>query len=344
MDESMQKNISEALLVFAKSTENITKKIDVESMANVFAQCAELLNNSAHIKVSDSLAETLSMLSKMTEPLSELQKIAITKELAPSCLVLSDMQRKMRNSITKEEAAILAESSDVDVDGSTFKYKDEVISKSKIKEAIRTTQLFDDVSLDEILEFSSFLYQFPYLAVSNVVGKKIYDECANIDEKEITLIGKDLVLYRARVMKNEDEPFSEQEMRRAPFKIPGQGRFNTQGVARFYLSGDKDDAVSEVIKHAQKAKKVQIAKYKASATLKLLDMSQIKNAWSEKCLRRVPNPGPFNSEYLCGGFLAQCIDYYKKIDGIMYGTEGQYLYMFFDDSRFTDIGMEYVDI
>lgn len=344
MEYEIQKNLAEAMKILAISAEEIKKQIDFDSISKVLDQCGGLIKTTEQLQISDSLIEMLSVLGRVTEPLTELQKIAITKEIEPRYLSLSDEQIRLRRSITKEEAILLAESSDVDVIGDNFTYKSEVISTNKIKEAIRTAQIFDDISLDEIMEFSSFIYKYPYLSASNNIGKKILEDCANIDDKYISRMDSESTFFRARVMKAEDEPFSEQEMRMAPFKIPGQGRFNTQGAARFYLSENFDDAVSEVKKHAKDVAKIQVAKYKATSSIKLLDMSKINNAWSKKCLTKVNNPGPFNVEYLCSGYLAQCIDFHKDIDGIMYGEEGHYLYMVFNDRSFIDDGMQYADV
>ena len=344
MSEFVPEDFAKALGIIAKRAEELKKQIDIDSVEKALSQCAQMFVTLDNIKISDSLADTLSMLGQSMQPISELQKIAISKAFDPSNLSLNEDQIRIRSSITKAEAEVLSESSTIDVRQDKFTYKSEEISRSKVKEAIQAVQLFDDVTLDEIMDFSSFLHKYPYLSTTTEVGKKILEECSTIEERYLTELSMETDFFRARVMKEEDEPFSEQEMRRAPFKIPGQGRFNTQGVARFYLSGNMEDAANEVKKHAKEATKIQIAKYRATTSVRLLNLKKINNAWSKKCLKSVPNPGPFNVEYLCSGYLAQCLDYYKEIDGIMYGEEGHYLYMLFEDRKFKDNGMMYLNI
>ena len=220
------------------------------------------------------------------------------------------------------------------ITGDKFSCDNQVISTTTVKNAIRASNIFDDVSVDDIFEFSSFIYKYPYLATCNPVGEKILKACKKIEEASVMEIDKGTLFYRGRALPAKDQPFSEQEMRMAPFKVPGQGRFNTQGVSRFYLASSKEDAISEISKHSNDASFFQIAKYQASEKLRLLDLAKIDNHWSEACLKRVPKPSAFNVEYLCSGFLAQCVEFRKCVDGISYGEPGHKLFAFFSDRKF----------
>lgn len=333
----MNEKILQNLIIALQTLSDTYKHIDTEKVvSNLYVAIETYFDQLKMSKYSDEMIQSMSKLLVQYGELSELQLIALSKEARPSDMELTDNQKKIRSGITREEAVTLKDSVEIELKDGRLQYKNEKISLRKVKTAIEIKKLFDDISVGDILDFSSLLYECPYLALRHPIGEKIFIGCASIPEEYITNLNIEIPYYRAREMKDEADLFSDSEMDKAPFKIPGQGRFNTEGVSRFYVAAQSEDAADEIVKHSRSKGTIhiQIAKYKANRMLKVFDFEKMSNKLSNQCTRNVLKPDKFNTEYLLSGFLAQCLSYYKNLDGIKYGSMDHELYAFFSDKSF----------
>lgn len=339
MDNNELNNIKKALELFASYLkfqaydDQINNLIDAVSM---FSNALLSIDNANDKRV---FFEEFARLIELSKELTEFQRIMLSKQIPLSYLDLSKEEKVLRDKVTKNISILLLKSfkTSFDYETNVFNFDGEKISYAKLVAATQISSGFKDITTDEILEFTQHLYKYPYLALNHPVGQKILSESSNFEQSYIYKIRKGHKYYRARMLEKNTLPFHEKEMRSAPFKVPGQGRFNTQGVARFYLSTSKEQACKEVIKHTKNRNDIQVSMFEAVNDMDVLDLLRFNVKFAESCLAQIEKNEQFNAEYLCSGYLAQCIEYHGNLCGIRYGSESDTLFMLYNDYGFKHI-------
>lgn len=181
--------------------------------------------------------------------------------------------------------------------------------------------LFDELSVSDLLRFENELYENPSFAKDFDTGKRIYQ----IIESWNDFISFDQeILYHARIL-DGNSFFLEDEMIKAPVGISGHGRFNHVGRAHYYSASTLDGALAEIRKH-NNGKTIQYAEVRPAKEVRLLDLSQRKEGSAFLKHLRFPindEYGVMKKEYLLPCFVADCC---KRIgiDGIKYYGSTKY--------------------
>ena len=129
--------------------------------------------------------------------------------------------------------------------------------------------LFDDIDEADLIRFQNHLSKYPSMATSHNVGDKINEI---ISQWKNTIDFDFESYYHARSLDEGQCPYTEDQMRQAPYGVTTQGRYNFAGQSRFYFSNKKKGAMAEIIKHS-KPHSVQIVKIKPRGSIRMLDLS-----------------------------------------------------------------------
>ncbi|MFQ6793096.1 MAG: RES family NAD+ phosphorylase [Thomasclavelia sp.] len=241
---------------------------------------------------------------------------------------------KKAKQISKNDALLMLEMDiDYDADKNRFFKDDQQISLESIKKCARSSQFFDDISANDMADFFIFCTQTPTHALDHPVGKKIFENCKQLKHEYLVKI-EPMLFYRARILNEDELPYVEDEMRKAPFGISPQGRFNNTGRGVFYLTDSSKAAKLEVLKHSNNLDKIQIAQFKNKETLFMIDIRDWNNDFAKYCLSPIKQQKTINKPYIIPNFFSDCLKR-CNIDGIIYtNKEKQNLYAFFDDHHF----------
>ncbi len=196
-------------------------------------------------------------------------------------------------------------------------------------------ELFGEISLDDLLEFESQLYEDRTFAIVHPVGKKIFD----IIKRWNKFINFDsITYYHARELRDDHRPFLDQEMMKAPLNVSSHGRYNAIGESCFYIAETKEGAVMEILKHSEKSKScIQVAGLKPIKDVKMIDLSG-EIGGSNRFLEHLrftaaDGEGKIVKEYLLSNFVASCC---KRIgiEGIKYKSTGYNCCVLWKDDYF----------
>lgn len=207
-------------------------------------------------------------------------------------------------------------------------------------------EMFDDLFSEvELMDFASFLSRTPSMGGFNETGRKIYQWIMEMYSKKVNIMSFDHDIYFHCRSRREDEiPYTFDEMRKAPYGISGPGRFNPAGRSHFYFADTKVGAETEVKKHLKKDEVLQTVKIKPKKEIVLLDLSG-KLQRGAAFLKMIRYPLKDNSnnqmptEYLLPGYVAECCKLIG-IEGIkFYGSKDYVNYVSWDDGYFDDAGM-----
>lgn len=204
-------------------------------------------------------------------------------------------------------------------------------------------EVLAEITESELINFLCYISAYPNFAIEHKVAKKIY----NIISSWNYLIDFDYnMYYHARSLNNNDCPYNDAELLRAPTGVTWHGRYNYIGESHYYFSNNSKGAVIEVKKHSDPRKRIQVIKLEPRKRIAMIDLSQNKsrNKFLEFC-RFSPEPGDYRNikrEYLIPCFVASCC---KKcdIEGIKYyGSSEYYNYVSWSDGYFKCTG-SYID-
>ncbi|WP_278849325.1 RES domain-containing protein [Thomasclavelia spiroformis] len=287
------------------------------------------LNFSSEL-IPPSIFQELKEASYEIQKLSLVQQMCLTKFLP---LENKYLKNKLKTISKKDAEELFHLNINYNTENNRFYDKrDNIIGLNSVKQCIRVARLFDDITADEMVDFLQHAYKHRMLLSKHPVGEKIYENCKKIKKEYLSKIEKNK-FYRAREAKNLF-PYTEEEMRKAPFGISPQGRFNLSGNGIFYVTDDKESACNEVKKHSKHANKIQIAEFVSSGLLYVLDIRDWNNEFIKFCNRPIDEEKNCNKEYIIPNYLADCLRFFK-IDGILYrNNEGSNLYAFFEDIHF----------
>lgn len=181
----------------------------------------------------------------------------------------------------------------------------------------------DDPLENELMDFMTFLQNTLTQGCKHPVGQKIeriidsWEHLIDFDRSEF---------YHARSRKQDDAPYTYNDMLTAPNGITCAGRFNFTGQAYYYFANTPDGAASEVKKHTPQDRCVQICEIKPNKHISLIDLS---GDWKYKrFLRFIRYPVADYSltmprEYLIPCFVSDCCRS-KRIEGIKYRSNSEY--------------------
>lgn len=239
-----------------------------------------------------------------------------------------------------ETANRLANSENISLDLSQKQFyiesdPEERVSTTEINIICSSLQLLSGIDETDLIHFLTYLDKYPTHACNHNVGKRI-DEI--ISEWDAIIDFDREYYYHARALKEGACPYTEAELRKAPYGITWHGRFNNVGHSHYYFSDMITGAVLEVKKHS-KEKRIQIAKLNPIKKIKMIDLSQgisKPNKFLEYC-RFNPDPSEYpliKREYLIPCYVANCCNLHG-IEGIKYYGSKEYKnYVSWNDSYF----------
>lgn len=272
------------------------------------------------------------------------QNLAMVRMLpCYSDLELPRGSKKVLRSLTKTTAKKLMQSDEIQFDPKEkdFYHKDSPESKlsaDQITVVESSLELFAEFTLDELLSFESKLEQNFAFAVRHPVGVRIYEILQNWKN---FVSFENITYYHARTLGENQRPFHDSEMMKAPTNVSAHGRYNEVGRSCYYIAETKDGALKEIYKHSGKTKpRVQVIGLKAIKSAKLLDLSgDVKetNRFVEHLRFTVENDeGRTVQEYLLPNFVASCCKE-LGIDGIRYKSTGYKCCVLWKDDYFENV-------
>jgi hypothetical protein len=134
-----------------------------------------------------------------------------------------------------------------------------------------TNELFSEV---ELIDFCSFLSRTPMLGFQSETGKKIFNFLHELflNKTQSTGFDKD-IYYHCRSYRKGVQPFTYDQMLKAPNGLPWAGRFNQVGRSNYYFADSQSGAESEIKKHKTNDDILQTVKLKPVKEIMLLDLS-----------------------------------------------------------------------
>ena len=202
-------------------------------------------------------------------------------------------------------------------------------------------QLLSGIDEADLISFLNCLEKHPPFASTHVAGSRINEIIAGWD---MTIDFDHDTYYHARILPEGHCPYTENELRQAPYGVTWHGRFNYVGQSHYYFSDVQKGALLEVAKHS-KEKQVQIATLKPSRKIKMIDLSgelTTQNKFLEYC-RFNPSPDQYPNikrEYLLPCYVANCCEMHG-IEGIKYYGSKEYKnYVSWNDSYFKFVSSE----
>ena len=218
--------------------------------------------------------------------------------------------------------------------------KTSIVPKSSdYKLAINFMKTFSE---EDFANFMQELQNFPFFALKNPVGKRIYNALKEYLKKNTLIINKGTKFYRCREWdKKQVSHFTPDSMWNPPARKPSQHRFNTVGVSYLYVGNSPLIARKESGLTANK-KRFTTVEMILKENVKVLDLSSDNTIIFNKC--SIPNAKKEYDTYLFPNFIASCLDYMRinesiDIDGIKYlstkNKDGENFYniVFFDKGK-----------
>lgn len=273
---------------------------------------------------------------------------AIEKILNETCVKCGV---KLPTPYVKWVGRTVLDSSDVSVSGKpkqrkeyTIKTKDgNKMLPSDSHTIISTTEMFSNISEDQVLEFINFLDDTPYLAMLNSVGKKIYKGLKQIKDKDTGFVNlkKGTEVYRTRQLEKSDSiPTNLKDFFDVPRGVTKLNRFNHLGFQCTYVCTNSDVAIKELKDDCI----FSCAKGKLTRSFKVLDMTKSTNNVFDYCLKEKGSSKSMPREYLLPNFIANvCIN--LGIDGIKYRSvldTGVFNYVLFNFTKHDIDNLEYI--
>ena len=203
----------------------------------------------------------------------------------------------------------------------------EAIPVEELTSTLAVTDVFNSLSMDEVVSFYSHLAKFPLLGLNHPVGQRIFQEIKDVEMVNV----KDINVFRVRGRNpiERQAPFIDLEMFDAPHGYAGHGRYNPQGHGELYVCDRKEVAIKEVISKDDELM-YEIIEWRLEKTVKLLNLVQTNSPLSKYCSFHKNTPN--GQEYLIPNFIAQCAKH-QKITGIRYNSvhdDKAMNYVFFD--------------
>ena len=195
-----------------------------------------------------------------------------------------------------------------------------------------------DISEMEVIKFLTHLQEYPYLALIDDTGKKIFEavqgkiqECVN---KE-----KDKIFYRARAREKGQPHWTPVQMGMLQYGFPGMNRYNFIGKPRLYITSEIETAKKEV--ENENEPESTVMKLKQIKEMTVFDISTEDCHLVTYCNLDKNKDNDYTA-YLIPNFLSICCSYLNKqkrhsVDAIKYKSNKNpngFCYVILDESPF----------
>jgi hypothetical protein len=196
-----------------------------------------------------------------------------------------------------------------------------------------STELFEALKEDELMEFIDVLETEYAFASEHPVGRKIW----NIIQEWNAFMDFDKeYYYHGRPKKENGFMYTSDEMGKAPNECVTFGRFNHMKQSHYYFSDSEQGVRAEINIHNRGAE-VQVARLRPKRSIKMIDLSEevkTKNKFLEYLRYTASSNSIKPTEYLLPEFVTTCCKK-AKIEGIKYYGSKEYKnYVCWDDGYF----------
>ena len=176
-----------------------------------------------------------------------------------------------------------------------------------------------DIKEKDVIRFLTHLQDFPYLALLDDLGKRIFQSVQN-EIAKYTIIVKDQIFYRARAKEENTRNYTPNEIGQPQYGVPGMGRFNFLGKPYYYVTSDEETAKKEV--QTSNKPESTVMKLKQIKEMKVFDISTETCPLVTYCSFDKEEGNDYTS-YLVPNFLSVCCAYLNKknrhsVDAIKY--------------------------
>jgi hypothetical protein len=204
-----------------------------------------------------------------------------------------------------------------------------------------SVELFGDIDERDLMDFMNHLATKIEFASEHKIGRIINEIISGWRDK---VDFDNEVYYHARARKPDLCPYTEQEMRKAPYGITCAGRYSHAGDSHYYFSDKKEGAYNEIAKHGIVGKIVQIATIKPIKRIAMIDLSMDVDKPNKflRYIRFAPQDFAMNiiREYLIPCFVVTCCKR-NGIEGIKYyGSKEYNNYVSWEDGYFVCTAIE----
>lgn len=311
-------------------------KANVDNVEKMAVYLAEYLS-----KIDKLWFENKKVLDSTTNSFAA-QNIAIIR-LIPGYekLPLPLGSKKVLKSLTRDAAKELIKVKDFLFDpiDYTFYFRNSPNNKISANDFTVTTsslEMFEEITLDDLLSFQNELFKNANLAFRHKTGEKIF----NIIKDWNSFVNfEDIIYYHARKMEGDRE-YLDIEMLQAPNNVSSHGRYNNVGRSCYYVTETKEGAIKEIVKHSGgKKNKIQIVGLKHVRNAKIIDLSgeaKSTNLFIKHLRYSVDfekENGKIIYEYLLPNYVADCCRV-VGIDGIKYKSDTYNSLVLWEDSYF----------
>ncbi len=188
----------------------------------------------------------------------------------------------------------------------------------------------------EVLKFVTHLQEYPYLALNNETGRKIYD-AIQTEIFNYVKVEKDKTFYRARA-KNQGAPdWTPLQMGETQYGFPKMERFSFIGKPVFYVASEIETAKLEV--QSEKEPESTVMKLQQMKEMTVFDITTEDCPLVSYCNMDKKNDNDYTA-YLIPNFLSVCCSYLNKqkrhsVDAIKYKSNKNangYCYVILDKS------------
>lgn len=280
-------------------------------------------------------------ISDVSERSIAAQNIAMIKMLPDyEMLPLPRGSKSVLKSLTKSAAKKIMESDEIRFDPKERKFyhkdsPDNTFSGNQITVVESSLALFADITFDELISFESKLATNYAFAFRHPVGIRIFKILQNWNH---FVSFDDITYYHARPLKENQNPFYDYEMMKAPLNVSSHGRYNEVGRSCYYIAETREGSIKEISKHSGGKKiTIQVIGLRPTKTVRLLDLSgEVKgtNRFIEHIRFTVENDaGRTVKEYLLPNYVASCCRE-LEIDGIKYRSTGYNCCVLWKDDYF----------
>lgn len=197
----------------------------------------------------------------------------------------------------------------------------------------------EEVTVEELMEFCETLANTPTRGIGHIVGQKIDRMILNWS----AMPGFDhQTYYHSRSRGPDEMPYTSVQMMRAPWGVPGPGRYNSIGRGYYYFADTQKGAEAEVGKYV-KDKVIQTAIIKPVREARLIDLSgTVRRATAFLEYIRFPVSNIEDKtprQYLIPSFVSDCCRCHG-FEGIKYyGGDGYSNYVTWEDRYFEHVRM-----
>ena len=193
-----------------------------------------------------------------------------------------------------------------------------------------------DIPKGDVIRFLGHLQSYPYLALIDDVGKKIFEsinkEIVNYTKKE-----KNLLFFHARERRKGTRDFTTNEMWETHYGVSGMNRYNFIGKPAFYVTTELETARKEV--ESEDYPESTVMKIKLINEMTVFDISSEECPLVSYCDIEKESGNNF-SAYLIPNFLSVCCSFINlkkrhSVDAIKYKSnknKGGICYVILDKS------------